>query len=179
MNSRFSRILLGLVLAATPIFSVACGSSSANTDPGGGGGGQQSGNVNVIISDASTEDWATIGVKILNISLIPQGGGSPVTIFTAGSTVPTLNLVQLDQLGELLGTLSVPAGTYASAILTVSANPGDVSLVVAADPETGFAGTPGATIPANQIPDSGHHRQLTKYDSPSQSEFRFPTDRCG
>jgi hypothetical protein len=104
-----------------------------------------------MVSDASTEDWANIGVKILNISLVPQGGGNPVNVFTAGSTVPTLNLVQLDQLGELLGTVSVPAGTYTAANLTISANPGDVTLIVAADPETGFAGTPGATIPANQI----------------------------
>lgn len=149
MNSKVSRVFLGLVAAVIPLFSVACGTGS------GGGlgmtGTPQSGMVNMMVSDASTEDWATIGVKITNISLVPQGGGAPVNIFTAGSTVPTINLVELDQLGELLGTMSVPAGTYTAANLTVSANPGDVQLVVAADPETGFAGTPGATIPSNQI----------------------------
>ena len=149
MNSRVSRIFLGLVLAAMPLFSVACGTSGANL--GAGGGGTQNGSMNMMVSDASTEDWATIGVKILSISLVPQGGGSPVNVFTAGSTVPTINLVQLDQLGELLGTVSVPTGTYTGAMLTVSGNQGDVTLIVAADPETGFAGTPGATIPANQI----------------------------
>jgi hypothetical protein len=149
MISRLSRIFLGLVIAAMPLLSVACGTfSSANSGSNGGG---QTGSLNMMVSDASTEDWATIGVKILSISLVPQGGGSPVNVFTAGSSVPTINLVQLDQLGELLGTLSVPAGTYTSAILTVSANPGDVTLVVAADPETGFAGTAGATIPSSQI----------------------------
>jgi hypothetical protein len=105
----------------------------------------------MMVSDASTEDWANIGVKIQSISLVPQGGGSPVNVFTAGSSVPTINLVELDQLGELLGTVSVPAGSYTGAILTVSANPGDVTLIVSTDPEAGFAGTPGATIPANQI----------------------------
>lgn len=150
MNSRLSRIFMGLTLAAMPLFSVACGSSSS-AGVGPGGGGTQDGSVNMMVSDASTEDWATIGVKILSISLIPQGGGSPVNVFTAGSSVPSINLVQLDQLGELLGTVSVPAGTYTGAILTVSANQGDVTLVVSADPETGFAGTPGATIPAGQI----------------------------
>ena len=174
MNSRLSRTLLALVVAAMPIFSVACGSSSANTNLGGGGGGQQSGNVNMIISDASTEDWATIGVKIVSISLVPQGGGSPVSVFTAGSTVPTINLVQLDQLGELLGTLSVPAGTYTAAILTVSANPGDVSLIVAADPETGFAGTPGATIPANQIQIQGATGTAPNKTVPVNVNFESP-----
>jgi hypothetical protein len=82
MNSRLSRIFLGLVMAAMPLFSVACGSSS-----GAGlvsnGGGTQNGNVNMMVSDASTEDWANIGVKILSVSLVPQGGGSPVNVFTA------------------------------------------------------------------------------------------------
>jgi hypothetical protein len=150
MNSRVTRILLGLVMASMPLFSVGCGSSSSASS-GLNGGGAQDGNVNMMVSDASTEDWAMIGVKILSVSLVPQGGGSPVTVFTAGSTVPTINLVDLDQLGELLGSPSVPAGTYTSAILTISANQGDVTLIVAADPEAGFAGTAGATIPANQI----------------------------
>src|SRR5271165_805010 len=134
MNSRVSQLILGLVVAAMPFWSVACGSSYGN-NLGSGGGGGQTGNVNMMVSDASTEDWANIGVKITNIALIPQYGGSPVNIYTGGSTVPTINLVQLDQLGELLGTLSVPTGTYTGAILTISANPGDVMLVVAADPE--------------------------------------------
>lgn len=152
MKSQFSRCLLGLVLAATPCLSVACGSGSSYSSNGGGGGGTpQNGNVNMMVSDASTEDWAEIGAKILSVSLTPQGGGSPVTVYTAPSTVPTTNLVELDQLGDLLGSATVPAGTYTSAVLTVSANPGDVTLVVSADPEAGFAGTPGATIPSNQI----------------------------
>jgi hypothetical protein len=112
--------------------------------------------VNMMVSDASTEDWAMIGVKILSISLVPQGGGAPVNIFTAGSTVPTINLVELDQLGESLGTLPVPAGTYTAANLTISANSGDVSLVVAADPETGFAGTAGQRFPQIRSKLSAH-----------------------
>ncbi len=151
MNCRFSRILLGIVLGTLPLFSIACGSSSGSDLGGSGGGGTQNGTLNMVVSDASTEDWATIGVKILSISLIPQGGGNPVNVFTAGSTVPTLNLVNLDQLGDIIGMLPVPAGSYTGAILTISANAGDVTLVVAADPEAGFAGTPGATIPSNQI----------------------------
>jgi hypothetical protein len=142
-------MFLGVIAAAIPLFSVACGTSTSGSQ--GIAGTPQSGMVNMMVSDASTEDWATIGVKITSISLVPQGGGAPVNIFTAGSTVPTINLVELDQLGELLGTMSVPAGTYTAANLAVSANPGDVTLVVAADPETGFAGTPSATIPSNQI----------------------------
>src|SRR5579863_3746885 len=166
MNSRASRIFLGLLLATMPLLSVACGSSML-----GGGGGGQTGNVNLMVSDASTEDWATIGVKILSISLIPQGGGTPVNVFTAPSPVPTTNLVQLDQLSELLGTLSAPAGTYTGAILTIGANAGDVTLIVAADPETGFAGTPGATIPSSQIQIQGKSGSSGSFTVPVTVNF--------
>jgi Domain of unknown function (DUF4382) len=111
----------------------------------------QTGTVNVVLSDASAEDWATIGVRVLKIALIPQGGGTPVAVYTAPNPAPILNLVQLDQLGEILGSASVPVGTYSAAAITIGGNPGDVTLTVAADPEPGFAGTPGQTIPATQI----------------------------
>jgi hypothetical protein len=111
----------------------------------------QNGTVNMMVSDASTEDWATIGVKILAISLVPQGGGTPVNVYTAPNPAPVINLAELDQLSEILGNLTVAAGTYTSANLTISGNPGDVLLTVSADPEAGFAGTPGATIPSSQI----------------------------
>jgi hypothetical protein len=105
----------------------------------------------MIISDASTEDWATIGVKVLSIALVPQGGGDNVTVYTAPATAPMVNLAQLDQIAEILGNSSVPAGTYTSAVLTVGANDGDVLLTVSANPETGFAEAPGTTIPADRI----------------------------
>ncbi len=111
----------------------------------------QNTNLSVLLSDASSQDWATIGVKVLSIALVPQGGGADVTVYTAPSTPPVINLAQLDQLGELLGNASIPAGTYTGAVLTLGANPGDIALTVAADPETGFAGAPGTTIASNQI----------------------------
>ena len=146
MNSRVSRSILALFVAALPLLSVACGGS--NYGSGSQTPATQYGNMNMIVSDASTEDWAAIDVKILNISLLPQGGGSPVSVYMGPSTI---NLVELDQLGEILGNLSVPVGTYTGATLSISANPGDVVLTAAANPEAGFAGTPGATIPLGQI----------------------------
>jgi hypothetical protein len=127
---------------------------------GGGGGGSgysnpmpvsQTGNVSMLISDASSEDWATIGVKVLSIALVPQGGGSNVTVYTAPATVPLVNLAQLDQIAEILGNTSVPVGTYSGAVLTIGANAGDVLLTVAANPETGFAEAPGTRIPTDRI----------------------------
>jgi hypothetical protein len=104
-----------------------------------------------MVSDASSEDWATIGVKIMSIALIPQGGGGNVTVYTAPSPVPVTNLVLLDQLDELLGNTSIPIGNYIGAVLTVSANPGDILLRTASNPEAGFAAPGGVTIPADEI----------------------------
>jgi hypothetical protein len=135
------------VTAALPLLFVACGASSSGSS---GGTQSQNGNVTVMGQDASTEDWAMIGVKVLSVSLTPQGGGTAATVFTASSPAPMINLVQLDQLGTFWGPLKCrPAHTPARR--SVGGNPGDVVLTASADPEAGFAGTPGATIPSSQI----------------------------
>jgi hypothetical protein len=94
------------------VLSVGCGSSSSTSTPAPTPTPTaQNGTVSVIVSDASTDDWATIGVKVLSISLTPQGGGAPVTVYAAPSPAPYINLLQLDQLGEILGNTTIQAGT--------------------------------------------------------------------
>jgi len=107
----------------------------------------------MMVSDASTEDWATIGVKILSIALIPQGGGTNVTAYTAPSPAPIINLVQLDQLGEIIGNATVPVGTYTGAVVTVSGNPTDIQLISSADPSSALLSLCNATttVPSSQI----------------------------
>jgi hypothetical protein len=139
-----------MISAILILISAGCGGNSGSSAPINNPT-PQNGTVNLILSDASSEDWATIGVKVLSISLIPQGGGSPVPVYTAPNPPQMINLVQLDQLGEILGNATIKAGTYTGASVTISANPGDVTLTVSADPEQGFAGTAGATIPSGQI----------------------------
>ncbi|MGB7435916.1 MAG: DUF4382 domain-containing protein [Candidatus Acidiferrum sp.] len=155
MKCVYSRLMLGAASAALMLFSMGCssGSSSSGSSPTSSNPTPQTqnGTVDLIVSDAPTEDWATIGVRVLSIALTPQGGGSPVTVYTAPSPAPYINLLQLDQLNEILGNVSVPVGTYTGATITISGNPGDVLLTVSADPETGFAAPAGSTIPSSQI----------------------------
>lgn len=142
---------LALIGAAAALVS-ACGGASSGTSPTPTPiPPVQTGSVAMIVSDASAEDWATIGVKVLSIALVPQAGGSNVTVYTAPSTAPVINLAQLDQLGELLGNSIVPVGNYSGAIVSVGGNSGDIQLIVAANPEAGFVAAAGSTIPANQI----------------------------
>ena len=90
-------------------------------------------------------------MRVLSIALVPAGGGNPVTVWNAPTPAPYINLEQLDQLGEILGNVSVPAGTYSGAVLTIAANPGDVLLTVAADPQSGFPLPGGTSVPADEI----------------------------
>ena len=66
----------------------------------GSGASSQSGYVPLMLSDDSAEDWATSGVKVLSIELQLQGGGKPVTVYTAQARAPLVNLEELDQPGE-------------------------------------------------------------------------------
>ena len=141
-------------VSATLIASLAACGGGGSSDPSSSVGSSpppQSSQMAMIISDATSDDWATVGVRILSIALLPQSGASPVTVYTAPANPPMVNLEQLDQIGEVLGNVAVPDGTYSGAIVTVSANPGDVALVVAAEPEAGFAGTAGQAIPPADI----------------------------
>jgi hypothetical protein len=148
------KMLRAAVCAALVAGLGACGGGSSGS-PGSANSNSppptQTGQMAMLISDASSDDWATIGIKILSISLTPQGGGSPVTVYTAPSMPPMVNLEELDQIGELLGNVTLPVGTYTGATITVGANAGDVELVVSSEPDAGFAGTPGETIPSNDI----------------------------
>jgi hypothetical protein len=141
------------------IHAAVCGALAAGLAACGGGSSGSSaeatatsfGSVPLVVSDASSEDWAMIGVRVQSIALLPQGGGSAVTVWTAPAGATYLNLEQLDQIGELLGNVQIPVGTYTGAVVTVGGNPGDVMLTVASDPETGFTGTPASTIAPGNI----------------------------
>lgn len=144
--------LLSLSLIAAAVLT-ACGGGGSSSAPATTGTAQpQAVNVDVpiAISDGTSEDWATIGVKLLSLSLTKKDG-TQVSV-PLGTTPLPINLAQLDQIGELLNKLTLTAGdTYTGATLTISANPGDVTLTVAADPEPGFSVAAGSTIPANRI----------------------------
>ncbi len=173
LGGKLSRLALALTGAAIILMLAGCGGSNPpannnnNSTP-------QTANMSLVISDASAEDWAAIDVKIMSIALTPQGGGSPVTVYTAPSPAPMINLVELDQLGELLGNVPVTPGTYTSATLTLSANPGDVGLVVSADPETGFPAAAGSTIASNQIQIVGASGSIGSLTVPLKINFSSP-----
>src|SRR5580692_8618890 len=168
--------LIPVSLAASIL--AACGGGGSSGSAGSSTSSQTSAPQNatlaVMVSDASSEDWATIGVKIMSIALIPQGGGANVTVYTAPSPAPVTNLVLLDQLDDLLGNTAIPLGNYSGAVLTVSATPGDILLTTATNPEAGFAAAGGLTIPADQIQVQHTHGTTGSLTAPVTVNFDSP-----
>src|SRR5438067_10860787 len=121
MQRNMSRgALLGALLAGLTLVLAACGGSVSN---GNLVTGPTSQSMPLVMSDASSEDWAVIWVKVLGIALLPQGGGGAVTVWTAPTPAPYVNLEQLDQLRELHGDVHAPGGSYTAAELTIGADP--------------------------------------------------------
>ncbi|MDE2050161.1 MAG: DUF4382 domain-containing protein [Gammaproteobacteria bacterium] len=172
MNPKLLRAAVCATLLAS--LSACGGGGSSDSSASVGIAPAQNAQMAMIISDASSDDWATVGVKIISIALAPQGGGNPVTVYTAPAAPPMVNLEQLDQIGEVLGNVTVPVGTYTGAIVTVGANPGDVELVVSAEPESGFAGTAGETIPSSDIQTVGATGSSGSLTVPVQLAFDSP-----
>src|ERR1700675_2269798 len=107
MISNTSR-MLALGVASAVLAACGGGSSGSASDPAPMA--PQTANVSMVISDASTEDWAAIDVKVLSIALVPQGGGANVTVYSAPMQAPSVNLAELDQIAEILGNVTVPVG---------------------------------------------------------------------
>ena len=68
----------------------------------------------------------------------------------------------------------MPAGSYSAAVLTISANPGDLLLTVGANPESGFPVPAGTSIPASQIQLQGKQGSAGSLTVPVTVTFDSP-----
>jgi hypothetical protein len=105
----------------------------------------------LLAADASSRNWATVAIRVLSVTLAPQNGDAPIAIYTASPSTPAINLEQLDHISQLLAAVSLPPGTYTGAVVTVAANPGDVTLTSSDDPDSGFAAPLSTPIPSQNI----------------------------
>jgi len=121
----------------------------------GGGGGSASvassqGTVNtpIMLSDASSQDWSNIGVTVTSVTFTSASGNTANLL----SAPYTGNLENLDNVAEYLNAAAlVPGTTYTGAVITLSANPGDVTLTVSGDPEAGFVEAANTVVPSSRI----------------------------
>jgi len=133
-----------VVIIVTAALVAACGGGGGGSSSGGSSAAQSI-SVPVLMSDAASEDWSTIGVKLLSLTLTKSD--NTTFAVTLPATPTALNLAQLDNLDEIISSVALnPGDTYTGATLTLSANPGDVTLITSPDPEVGFPAAPGVQI---------------------------------
>lgn len=126
MRSRFSSAILP-VGAGLLTLLVACGGGGSSSSA------SNTGQVSVGVQDAPSDAWQSVSVQITKITLFnSQKANSEVTVFQ-GSTDPTanpsINLVDLDGLAQILGSAQVPAGTYDGMRVSINPDPASMSLV--------------------------------------------------
>jgi hypothetical protein len=120
MNSTRTRLTVSLALGtlgALTLSLTGCGSGSA---PGG-----SRARTNVFLTDGPREDFSHIWTTIYKVTLTPQDGSTPVTVFeSATGTLIDLKTLR-DASGErysFLSSASVPAGIYSGAVVTVGSS---------------------------------------------------------
>ena len=75
-----------LLVALSQIFVTGCGSTSSSSGTGAPGGSPSS-NVLINLSDDPGDQVVSFTLTIDSISLLPQGGGQPVTVLSAPAQV--------------------------------------------------------------------------------------------
>src|SRR5205823_13653064 len=82
-SALYSALLIGLTAALGACSGGGSGSTLTPTP--------MSGTMPLTINDASSDDWATIGVKLLSIALVPHRGCSTVPVWTPPTPPPHEN----------------------------------------------------------------------------------------
>lgn len=140
MRSRFrvapATFVAGLTALSSFALFTACGGggSSSSTTPSS----TPTGKLDLIVSDAPSAAWSSVDVVIQKIALRPVGGGAPVVIFdqSTSSSPVHMNLVELDELGQLITGASVPVGSYDKVFVQI--DPNSVALSDTANPPSTY-----------------------------------------
>lgn len=133
-----------VLLASLAVLGIlaACGGKSASsmtpTPPAAGG------SLNLAVTDAPSDSWQQVSVVLKTASLRNRADQTWTQVWAADPANPAsgvVNLVDLASVAELLGKVTVAAGTYDRLQLTIDPDPATMILV-----DDG-----GATIPAADI----------------------------
>lgn len=125
--SRTIKWLATCALAAAGVaglfFLSACSTTSSSSTTGFG-------RLNVLVTDAPSDDWQQVQVQLKSISLRKSDDQSYVQVWTGDSTNPTtLNLIDLAGVAQILGNTTIAAGSYDRLKLVINPDPTTMTLV--------------------------------------------------
>ena len=127
--NRFIRVLSLCLLAAAGV--AGFGLLPACNITGGGPSGA-TGSLNLLVTDAPTDDWQEVTVVLKSISLHNRNGNSWEDVWTADPAAPDagkINLVDLSGVALVLGQATIPVGTYNQLKLVINTDPTTMKLV--------------------------------------------------
>lgn len=126
MRSRRSAFFMAVVLGLTVAFGLVqlsgCGGS-------GGGGTPATGTLKVALTDAQSDNFLKVVVKVREIRVVPAGNESAaddapgLPVIATFADPPSIDVLTLRFQQQLLGTATVPAGTYSQVRLILEPNP--------------------------------------------------------
>jgi len=103
----------------------ACGGSGSSSPAGVVA--PPTGTANVLITDAPSDDWSTLQVQVTKVTLVHQEDHSKEEIAFSGNA--TINLVDMDSIGELLAAAQIPVGSYDLMRVSVNTDPTTMSII--------------------------------------------------
>jgi len=119
MNKRTIAYLAGGALILAAALMVGCGSNGATNTTTTPTSNLSSGSLVTFGADAPICDVESFIATITSASLIPQGGGTAVTLVSSTSPV-TVDFARLEDFTNILSTASVNSGTYSQMQMTIA-----------------------------------------------------------
>jgi len=129
----------GLAVAGLTVMALGLACGGGGSSSGIASTGQSTGNANILVTDAPSDNWSTVQVQVTKVTLVNSAGGTQAVAFSGTDTV---NLVDLDSVGELLASAQVPVGTYDKVVISVNTDPTSMSLIA----EGGATAVPPAQV---------------------------------
>ena len=126
--SRFLRALSVFLLAIAGAAGFGLVTSCNIT----GGNSGATGGLNLLLTDAPTDEWEQVTVVLKSISLHRSGSTSWEEAWTADPNNPaagTINLVELNGVAEYLENATLPVGTYDRMKIVINTDPATMTLV--------------------------------------------------
>ncbi len=119
MSKRAIALLAGGALLVAAAFIVGCGSNGASTSSTTLNSNLSSGSLVAFGTDAPICDVESFIATITSASLVPEGGGTPVTLISSTSPA-TVDFARLEDFTNILSTASVTPGTYNELQMTIT-----------------------------------------------------------
>jgi hypothetical protein len=133
--SRIIRLLAMYALAVAGVAGLVFLSACNITSSTGGGGTAR---LNVLLTDAPSDDWSQVIVQVTSVSLRNKDSQSWVSAWTGTQDV---NLVDMAGVSTILSSTSIPAGTYDRLKLTINPDTSTMKLVDSNEPPKTYSAT--------------------------------------